>query len=94
MRKRLPVGQLYPTSNLFSKGHRLRLDISSSNFPHFDLNPNTGEEFESKRTVIAENTVYHTEMYPSHIVLPVQTHTNFPVAVSMDEVASSMNGQS
>lgn len=34
--------ELYPTSNLFSKGHRLRLDISSSNFPHFDINPNTG----------------------------------------------------
>ena len=35
--------QLYPTSNLFKAGHRIRLDISSSNFPRFDLNPNTGE---------------------------------------------------
>ena len=34
---------LFPISNLFVKGHRIRLDISSSNFPRFDVNPNTGE---------------------------------------------------
>jgi len=34
---------LYPTSNLFMPGHRIRLDVSSSNFPRFDVNPNTGE---------------------------------------------------
>ena len=32
----------FPTSNLFKRGHRIRLDVSSSNFPHFDVNPNTG----------------------------------------------------
>jgi len=47
--------ELYPTSNLFAVGHRIRLDISSSNFPHFDLNMNTGEEFESQRCVVAQN---------------------------------------
>jgi len=47
--------ELYPTSNLFAVGHRLRLDVSSSNFPHFDLNMNTGEEFESQRCVVAQN---------------------------------------
>lgn len=47
--------ELYPTSNLFAAGHRIRLDISSSNFPHFDLNLNTGEDFESQRIVVAQN---------------------------------------
>ena len=52
--------ELYPTSNLFSRGHRIRLDISSSNFPRLDVNPNTGEPLGlSRRTLIAENTVYH-----------------------------------
>ena len=36
------VFELYPTSNIFKKGHRIRLDISSSNWPRFDVNPNTG----------------------------------------------------
>ena len=40
----VPVSiELYPTSNVFAAGHRIRLDISSSNFPRFDVNPNTGE---------------------------------------------------
>jgi len=69
--------ELYPTSNLFAAGHRLRLDISSSNFPHFDTNPNTGllgaDNFESAATVVARNSVFHTEAFPSRIVLPLQT---------------------
>lgn len=47
--------ELYPTSNLFVKGHRLRLDISSSNFPHFDINMNSGDEFENQRVIVATN---------------------------------------
>ncbi len=63
---------LYPTSNLFSAGHRIRLDISSSNFPRFDANPNTGEPIgHERRRVTADNTVYHNAGRPSHIVLPV-----------------------
>jgi len=63
---------LYPTSNLFKRGHRIRLDISSSNFPRFDVNPNTGEPVGlNRRTVVAENTVYHDKSRPSHVVLPV-----------------------
>jgi predicted acyl esterase len=62
---------LYPTSNLFAKGHRIRLDISSSNFPRFDVNPNTGEPIGKDRMKrVAENTVYHSAERPSHIVLP------------------------
>ena len=51
---------LYPTSNLFMTGHRIRLDISSSNFPRFDVNPNTGEAIgRERRRVVADNTVFH-----------------------------------
>ncbi len=64
--------ELYPTSNLFVKGHRIRLDISSSNFPRLDVNPNTGEPLGvSRRAVVAENAVFHDADHPSHVVLPI-----------------------
>jgi len=63
---------LYPTSNLFAQGHRIRVDISSSNFPRFDLNPNTGGPLgRERRTAIAHNAIYHDPDHPSHIVLPL-----------------------
>ena len=65
---------LYPTANLFAKGHRIRLDISSSNFPRFDTNPNTGEPIgRNTHTRGANNTVYHGALHASHIVLPLAT---------------------
>ena len=64
--------RLYPTSNVFKKGHRIRVDISSSNFPRFDVNPNTGEPLNRHRRVqTAMNTIHHSERYPSRIILPV-----------------------
>ena len=64
--------ELYPTSILFAKGHRIRVDISSSNFPRFDVNPNTGEPLnQNRRTAVAVNSIYHDAEHPSHIVLPV-----------------------
>jgi len=64
--------KLYPTSNVFKKGHRIRVDVSSSNFPRFDLNPNTGEPLsDHRRMITAVNTVYHDREHPSHILLPV-----------------------
>ena len=64
--------RLYPTSNVFKKGHRIRVDISSSNFPRFDVNPNTGEPLNRhRRLVVATNTLYHDQTHPSHIVLPI-----------------------
>jgi uncharacterized protein len=64
--------EMYPTSLLFKRGHRIRLDISSSNFPRFDVNPNTGEPLNDNRSWrIAENTVYFDPAHPSRIVLPV-----------------------
>ncbi len=63
---------LYPTSNLFARGHRIRLDVSSSNFPRFDANPNTGEPLgRNTKTQVATNTLHHNADHPSHIVLPV-----------------------
>ena len=64
--------KLYPSSNIFQKWHRIRVDISSSNFPRFDVNPNTGEPLnDHRRMVDARNTIYHDAGRPSHIVLPV-----------------------
>jgi len=64
--------QLFPTSNLFRCGHRIRLDISSSNFPKFDVNPNTGEgEAQSTYTRVATNTIHFDTRHPSSVSLPV-----------------------
>ncbi len=67
---------LYPTSNVFRKGHRIRLDISSSNWPRFDVNPNTGGPLGvEQRHEIAHQTIWHNPEHPSHIVLPLQKET-------------------
>ncbi len=64
--------KLYPTSNVFKRGHQIRVDISSSNFPRFDVNPNTGEPLnQQRRSQIAEQTIYHDGQRLSRIVLPV-----------------------
>jgi hypothetical protein len=68
------VFELYPTSNVFQKGHRIRLDVSSSNWPRFDVNPNNGGPLGVKgeyRT--AFQAIYHDAERPSHVVLPVQS---------------------
>lgn len=64
--------RLYPTSHVFKKGHRIRIDISSSNYPRFDVNPNTGEPLgRDRRKHIALNTVFHDAAHPSHAILPI-----------------------
>ena len=63
---------LWSTSNVFKAGHKLRLEISSSNFPRFDRNPNTGDSPESAtRWVKATNVIYHDSAHPSVLELPV-----------------------
>jgi putative CocE/NonD family hydrolase len=63
---------LQPTSNLFAGGHRIRLDVSSSNFPRLDPNPNTGEPVgRHTRLAKADNTLYVDRDHPSHVVLPI-----------------------
>lgn len=65
--------ELNPTSNVFKQGHRLRLDISSSSFPEYDVNPNTGEPLGAHtHTRIANQTVFVDGVRASHIVLPLQ----------------------
>jgi hypothetical protein len=63
--------ELYPTALVFMPGHRIRVDISSSNFPRFDVNPNTGEPLNGHRQWRAAiNTIFHDPEHPSRIILP------------------------
>lgn len=60
------------TANVFTAGHRIRVDVTSSNFPQFDRNLNTGEKPATGSKVrVARQTVFHTPERPSHILLPV-----------------------
>jgi uncharacterized protein len=62
----------YPLANVFGRGHRIRLDVSSSSFPRFSRNLNNGEDIgTSTRIEVAEQAVLHTDVYPSRVVLPV-----------------------
>ena len=65
---------LWATSNLFKKGHRIRLDVSSSEFPLYELNPNTGSRITqdaSGHVVKAAQTIFHDDDHPSRLILPV-----------------------
>ena len=63
---------LWVTSNLFKRGHRLRLEVSSSNFPRFDRNPNSGKLFGTDTELLsAKQTVFHDREHASQLVLPV-----------------------
>ena len=60
------------TSNYFAAGHRIRIEISSSNFPRFDRNMNTGgKNYDEVKGVIANNAVHHSKQYPSEITISV-----------------------
>ena len=63
---------LNATSNYFAPGHRIRVETSSSNFPRFDRNLNTGgNNYGETQWRVARNTIRHDQQHPSHIVLPV-----------------------
>jgi putative CocE/NonD family hydrolase len=63
---------LWSTSHVFKAGHRMRVEVSSSNFSHFDRNPNTGHTFAADGEIaIANQTIFHDRRYPSRLVLPV-----------------------
>lgn len=67
--------ELTGTANVFKPGHRIRIDITSSNFPQFDRNPNTGEPLgSSSKTRVAQQTVHFGGARASHILLPVVTN--------------------
>ena len=64
--------QLYPTSNRFVAGHRIRVLVSSSSFPRFDVNPNTGEPIgRHTHTQVATNTIHHSVAHRSRVELPL-----------------------
>jgi putative CocE/NonD family hydrolase len=63
---------LHVTSNYFGAGHRIRVEVASSNFPRFDRNLNTGgNNYDETTWVVARNSVHHSAKYPSHLLLPV-----------------------
>ena len=63
---------LWATSNVFLAGHKLRLEVSSSNFPRFDRNLNTGEEqARATRMIKATNVIFHDKAHPSALVVPI-----------------------
>ena len=63
---------LNAASNYFARGHIIRLQVSSSNFPMFERNLNTGgNNYDETKWIVAENTIYHSKEYPSHIILPI-----------------------
>ncbi len=67
----LPVSPM-STSNYFAAGHRVRIEVSSSNFPRFTRNLNTGgNNYDEREGVVAHNAVHHSARYPSHVRLPV-----------------------
>jgi uncharacterized protein len=60
------------TSNVFQKGHRIRIEISSSNFPRFDRNPNTGRPIADETQLVpATQTIHHDHKHESYLLLPV-----------------------
>jgi hypothetical protein len=64
------------TSNYFAPGHRLRIEVSSSNFPRFDRNLNTGgNNYDESKGVVARNVIHHSKQYPSQITVTVVKRT-------------------
>jgi putative CocE/NonD family hydrolase len=63
---------LWSTAQVFQAGHRLRVHVTSSDFPRYDRNLNTGGPFGTEsESVVATNTVYHDGPCPSHLLLPI-----------------------
>jgi hypothetical protein len=59
------------TSNYFAAGHKIRIEVSSSNFPRFDRNMNTGgNNYDESKGIVVENKIHHSKQYPSVIKLP------------------------
>ncbi|MDB4896678.1 MAG: hypothetical protein JWN15_2940, partial [Firmicutes bacterium] len=66
--------EVWPTSNLFKAGHQIRVEISSSNFPMYDRNLNTGHILgQDKQMQVAQQLIVHDAMHPSQITLPIMT---------------------
>src|SRR5262249_319808 len=78
---------LWSTSLVFNRVHRIRVAVSRRNAPGFEANPNTGRGFRAdKETRVAKNTLHLSVKYPSHIVLPVYDGNNAPGAEPETEI--------
>ena len=73
-----PPEKRFLISNVFKRGHRIRLHVTSSGFPLYDRNPNTGNsQGMDAELCVAEQTVYHDAARPNHILLPIAArHSN------------------
>jgi len=63
--------ELGNTSNYFRKGHQIRIEITSSNFPRFDINSNLGGSGKPGEYIIAEQKIFHNREFPSHLLIPI-----------------------
>jgi putative CocE/NonD family hydrolase len=73
------------TSNYFEAGHRLRLQVSSSNFPRFDRNLNTGgHNYDETTGLVAHNEVHHSRQYPSTVTITVVRHKANPLTAMLE----------
>lgn len=78
---------LWASSHVFNKGHRLRVSVSSSNYPRFTFNPNNGLPMTANGTLYnATNTLHHNSIYPSHITLPLVKMEQLPRHNVLDSV--------
>ena len=88
---------LWPTSIVFRKGHRIRLEVSSSNYPRFDRNPNTGRSIARETDpVVATQRIHHGHETPSRLILPVIPRPKIPNtthAASPSRPKSRKNGK-
>jgi putative CocE/NonD family hydrolase len=72
---------LWNTSNVFKKGHKILIEVSSSNFPQYDRNPNTGHTpFIDDEMLLAHQTIYHDSAHASYILLPIIPTANTTAA--------------
>ena len=83
------------TANLFRSGHRIRLEVSSSNFPRFDRNPNTGGVFaEDRELLTATQTILHDRAHPSRLLLPIVPRQSAGTPVLKEIEQRFLNGVS
>ena len=82
---------LWSTSYIFNEGHKVRIAISSSNYPRFNTNPNNGAPiFTNNQTYVANNTIYHDANHPSHIVLPINNNGTTPPSTTEPSSTASI----
>ncbi|NPE08594.1 MAG: CocE/NonD family hydrolase [Asgard group archaeon] len=82
---------LWSTSYIFNEGHKIRIAISSSNYPRFNANPNNGAPiFTNNQTYIANNTIYHNSSHPSHIIFPINSNGTYPEETTTPSSPASM----